>query len=577
MEVTNNFKPLVAGKYYSDGQRYYFTRKLNLLPFTNFIVNSVRRLILVDENNCEFEQFVVQMQNINGRVIEVEISSSELSKLPQALAQTCGFQIYTDEFGKKALEMFKLLLNELIFQFSTGGKIFTQKKYFSTKWSEPQSNGMRIFLHGGMVNCESPKILLPPYSDWNTACNTINIALKIFEVGDFDVTIPVLLHSLSAFALTIFEDAGFPIRHSLMLVGASGYKKTSFVKETCALFLPQSERIHSVRSTEAATNVLLKSSVDDVLVLDDFNFEGSQKEVNDKLKIVRNVIRSISDGVIRAKFGNEKKVTEYRPRTLALITGENKMTSQLTSSELRYLKIEMSRPFDGKKLLIFQQNPTILKFLFSEWIRFLEKNYAFYVSWVHNEIPKRRATLNLNEGRLADTYIQMCLIAQMFQNFIFQYIKPALNDVMNNFSNIFSQILLKIIAKQNDEAYSRDVHVAYISEFFNLWGTKKIQIAPTIDHYLLNQSAFDGYVEGEVIMLEKDSVYRKIKNAYAERGEFFPASPDEVSKTLKEHSLTICDKGTNLKRPPSKIVGRPRMLALIGKKCLDLLDKFEAN
>lgn len=149
--------------------------------------------------------------------------------------------------------------------------------------------------------------------------------------------------------------------------------------------------------------------------------------------------------------------------------------------------------FDGKKLLIFQQNPTISKFLFSEWIRFLEKNYKFYVSWVHNEIPKRRATLNLNEGRLADTYIQMCLIAQMFQSFIFQYIKPALNDVMRNFSDIFSKILLKIIAKQNDEAYSRDVHVAYISEFFNLWGTKKIQIAPTIVHYLLNQSAFDSY------------------------------------------------------------------------------------
>lgn len=329
---------------------------------------------------------------------------------------------------------------------------------------------------------------------------------------------PVLLHSLSAFALTIFEDAGFPIRHSLMLVGASGYKKTSFVRETCALFLPQSERIHSVRSTDAAMNVLLKSSVDDVVVLDDFNFEGSQKEVSDKLKIVRNVIRSISDGVIRAKFENNKKVSEYKPRTLALITGETKMTSQLTSSELRYLKIEMKRPFDGTKLLMFQQNPMILKFLFSEWIRFLEKNYVPCVSWVRNEIPKRRATLNLNEGRLADAYVQMCLIAQIFQTFIFKSIKPEmLNDSIKNF--------------------------------------------------------FDGYAEGEVIMLEKDSVYKKIKSAYAERGEFFPASPDEVSKTLKEHNLTICDKGTNLKRPSSKIVGRPRMLALIEKKCLELLDK----
>lgn len=578
MEVTNNLQPIVDKKYYSDGNRYYFTQKLKLFPFTNFVVHSVRRLILIDEKNHEHEQFVIQLKNIDGRIIEIEVLSSELRKIPIAITEkSYGFHIATDEFGKKAWEMFNVVMSEILFQLDTNGRIFTQKKYFQAKWSEMQSNGTRVFMHGGMSNCESPKILLPPCENWNSVCNTIQSALKIFEVGDLDVTMPVLIHSLSAFALTIFEDAGFPIRHSLMLVGASGYKKTSFVRETCALFLPQSERIHSVRSTEAAMNVLLKSSVDDVVVLDDFNFEGSQKDVSDKLKIVRSIIRSISDGVIRAKFENNKKVTEYKPRTLALITGETKMTSQLTSSELRYLKIEMKRPFDGKKLLIFQQNPTILKFLFSEWIRFLEKNYVSCVTWVRNEIPKRRAELDLSEGRLTDAYVQMCLVAEIFQTFVLQYIKQEmLNDVMKNFSNVFSKILFEIITKQNGEAYSRDVHVAYVSEFFNLLGTNKIKIAPTIDHYLLNQSAFDGYAEGDVIMLEKDAVYKKIKSAYAERGEFFPASPDEVSKTLKENNLTICDKGTNSKRPSSKIVGRPRMLALIERRCLDLLDNIGA-
>lgn len=131
MEVTNNLQTIVKEKYYTDGNRYYFTRKLNLFPFTNFVVHSVRRLISVDEQNHEHEQFVIQLKNIDGRIIEIEFLSSDLRRLPLVITEkSYGFHIATDEFGKKAWEMFNVVMSEILFQLDTSGRIFTQKNIF---------------------------------------------------------------------------------------------------------------------------------------------------------------------------------------------------------------------------------------------------------------------------------------------------------------------------------------------------------------------------------------------------------------------------------------------------------------
>ena len=78
-------------------------------------------------------------------------------------------------------------------------------------------------------------------------------------------------------------------------------------------------------------------------------------------------------------------------------------------------------------------------------------------------------------------------------------------------------------------------------------------------------------------MIKKDDAYKSIKDAFWNRNEALPISSDDVSKALKAQGLTKCDKGSCLKKAPSQIQGRPRMLALIVNNCEKFIEEATKN
>ena len=565
----------IGDDYYADyGQSkgYCFANSRgNLIRFTNFFVVSVGERREIGRDGQEEIFYILKLKNEFGTECELDVSTSQWSRLTSVIQnEAFGCYILTDKI-KSAKERTQYLLTLIRDRAVLNGSFPVQYAYSCWCWGHKFPNGSRTFNHGGNPNCRSEKFLLNTNENEQTHKPILQQSLAILNCGDTSVTMPIFLHVLSAYALPIFEDACFPIRHSLMLLGKSGFKKTSFARLLCNVFSPDKE-VHSVRMTDAALSELLLANYDDMTLLDDFNFEGSKAEVDAKAKIVRTAIRSISDGNIRTKCDRQGNVRKAKIRTLLLVTGETKMTGQLASSELRYLKIKMERPFDGMTLSIFQKNPNLLKYLFSDWIRFLEKNYARYVAFIHVNFPKMRLAESF-EGRLTDCAVAMKLVAAIFSEYLVSNQFTWRYDKIEGFYPHFQLIIDNIIREQADDAKLSVTHIAYLEELFNLVGVGKLSIASSIDDYLLNQNNFVGYrTEQGLIMLEKDCAYSEILRAYSARNEFFPASSDEVAKSLKEAGLTVTDSSGNLKRASARIAGRPRMLALIESKCRDVLN-----
>ena len=80
-----------------------------------------------------------------------------------------------------------------------------------------------------------------------------------------------------------------------------------------APFVFTNDRLSTVRATEASLSVLHEIFYDDTLVIDDFNREGSEQEVRDKMRNIRALIRAYSDKTLESNMAVKiiSKNTQY--------------------------------------------------------------------------------------------------------------------------------------------------------------------------------------------------------------------------------------------------------------------------
>ena len=482
--------------------------------------------------------------------------------------QAPEFQIFTDE-QRNVREKFKRLLGEILKHTQIPRKIV----YDYWGWGQPL-NGTRRFFHGGLPDCNSEKQLPQPIADKNKHNATIAYAWNILNVGSLEVTVPVVCYALASYVDALFTDAGHPLAHCLMIVGESGTLKTSFSKVVFAPFNSENDRVHTVRSTEASLRVLHEKCYDDTLVVDDFNREGSQQEVNEKMRNIRALIRTYSDKTPRAKYGGKDNVKKYAVRGGCVFTGETKLIGQLKSSELRYLKVTIKKRLNGNALSIFQNTPNIWSYFVATFIRHLERNYAAIVWEIKQTFANERELPEVKNLRMIDSFLHMKIVAKIFCN-VFCESHFFTVEQCTSWCTYFCQILHQFILQQDQEAASQEPYIMYLAEFFNLIGTGRLHMAKDIETYVQNMQFYIGYYDesNQVLMIKKDDAFNAVQAAFSSRKDYLPASADDISKALRYEGLTKCDRGSCLKKAPSMIVGRPRMLALIPQKCEELLQR----
>ena len=388
----------------------------------------------------------------------------------------------------------------------------------------------------------------------------------------------LLVYSCASYLDCIYNDGGHFLAHAIMLIGSSGMLKTAIVREIFNVFVPLKDRLTSVRSTEASLHVMTEKTYDDTLVIDDFNREGSKNEIAQKMKSIQTLIRSYSEKVSRSKYSGNDNVKKYAIRGGLVITGETNMTGELKSGMLRYIKIPINKRFDGILLKTYQNNPQIMQFFFSEFIRFLEANYSNLVNFVSSNFDEYRMKfVELKEPRIIDAGVHLLMTAQIVVRFLTE--TGVLNKTESNeWLNNFERDLLEILRHQSEEVKTTDPYILYVKQVWELINTGAIELAADVDKYKADLKRYIGYVDGDLLMFEKDNLYREVVNACRAKDEYLTMSSDEVLKILKEKGISECNKGSNLRKAsarlsdPNKGISRPLMLALRRYACEKLLE-----
>ncbi|MBR3624641.1 MAG: hypothetical protein IKN43_14985 [Selenomonadaceae bacterium] len=556
----------LGGAYYETAYGYAVALKDGLHEFTNFKGKILAKEVEMTASGERSEYYVINLNTAEGKNYTVRVSVNQWASLLDIIENTFPFcQVYGDEINNHR-ERFKRL---------TG---FWLKNPFPTKlvakfwgWGSKMSNGARLFYHGGRDDCRSDKVLPVALSPENER-QMIKAAFEnIMAAGPFEVTAPLLLYALASYTDAIFTDAGFPLAHCVMIIGESGFLKSSFAKEIFSPFVPYNQKTFTVRSTEASMNVLHEKAFDDTLVIDDFNLEGSPSEARMKMKNIRGLIRGYSDKTPRAKYGGADNVKQYALRGGCVFTAETTMSGQLKSGELRYFKVFLHSPLNKIAIAALHDNPNLVPIFYGAYIRFLEQSYSLLINYVRAEFPKRRSCLNIPEPRMKDAAIHLTLTAEILKNLL---IKASIfeNDSVKIWYQKVCELLCQMAMQQSLDAQIGEPYLRYLAEVWNLIGTGKLQIAPNLPSYVNSISNYIGYRENDLLIIKKDELYKAVIDAFFARNESLPIGIDEVSKKLKSAGLTKCDRDSCLLKASSKIQGRPRMLALIISECVKKLD-----
>lgn len=543
------------GAYYQSDDGYYVkTSKEDMKRFTDFVITIMRRQRKVSSNGSVLsESLLLNLSNSDGDSKELEIMESDYHDLFTVISKKApSYQIFVDEIPNYR-DRFRRLSGIILKR----AKLEVQVLYSHFGWSEIDSYGNRIFLHGGMENCSSEKVLLTVRDE--EAARILYQSMRILEVGEPEVVTPFLLYTLASHTDAIFSDAGFPLAHCMMLIGDTGFLKSSLARVLCSPFSPRDKRIYTIRGTEASFNVLTETYMDDTLAVDDFNYEGSPQEIRQKHKIIRGLVRGYSDKTPRTKYGGADNIKQYRIRGGCVFTGETKLTGQIKSSELRYIKIFFRKRIDREKLAVFQESDLVL-YLASEYIRYLQSNYSNLVERVRGSFPKLRDRFRaISEPRLIDSCSHLFLVATFLGEML---ASRGCGININDWENDCETILRTILTKQSEDVQVVEPYKQYLGEIWNLLGTGKIKIADDLTQYIKNLDFYGGYRDGDLLWLKKDETYSEVQKAFYARNDSLPISSDDASLKIKAAGLSKCDVNSCLKKASSKIPGRPRMMVL---------------
>ena len=360
----------IGGDYYANAKGYYYLNKHNnYVKMTDFKVEVIERQVTHNVNGTQNDEIQFRLFDDSGweykTTIEYDKWSTHLIGLIRARAPTRILNL--TEFQ---LTHFEQLMAHVLKSSEVSTKFFVSH----WGWGNWESNVGRKFWHGGLKGCKTPKKLVPPIEDKVRRDSLLREAFNFTELAPRRITNILFVYSCASYTDALFSDSGHFLAHALMLIGSSGMLKTATVREIFNVFVPRNSRLTSVRSTEASLHVMTEKSFDDTLVIDDFNREGSKQEISQKTKNIQTLVRSYSDKSPRVKYGGNDDVKKYSIRGGLVITGETNMTGELKSGMVRYIKILVETSFNGEFLKKFQDNPEIMRFFFSEFIRFLEDN-----------------------------------------------------------------------------------------------------------------------------------------------------------------------------------------------------------
>lgn len=559
---------IISSVYALSGIGYFMiVRKAYASRISNFTISSISKTIVIDANEEKSIENTFEFGNLDNKY-KLVLPLKETLNLGPHIEQAYPDCMIFVEQGRNAKEIFRRVVSKL---YSKMASRRTSTIYSFSGWS-PLTEGCRIYLHGGRPDCRT-EVKLPPENS-ATDVEMIKKAMEISRVAEKSIIRPLVCYQIESFLSAPFEDAGFPNRHSLMMVGPTGSGKTSLARVIFAPFQPK--RIHSFRDTSASFRISVENARDNIFLLDDFLQEGHRSKITEMKEKLWSLVRAYSDSTFGAKYKNSKENFETKVRGGCVITAEEEPTSEMESASLRYIKVQFHE-INWNFLTDYQTNPEIFSVFYASVIRFIESHYSDIVSFLKREFPLARAEYSkrLKKNRMADTAADLYLSSRVLSAFLKEngiWTEETANDWEAESKEIFA----RLVEENEKSSRARKPVTRFLMALMDLQASRQCCFAPNIDEYIARTEWYQGYYtleEGtgrKLLFLQAKATFHSVDSYLSKAEDYLNVNPKTIYSQLKSLDLSVCDKGSNLKRPSAKLPHRVRMLCLN----MDNVDKY---
>ena len=369
--------------------------------------------------------------------------------------------------------------------------------------------------------------------------------------------LPIFLYAHIGFTARLFKDAGLAVQFLLLIVGRTNSFKTSLSRE---IFMPFSPiDMMNFQSTPRALELYREAVQDMVLLLDDI-FASGDGNVMEKFE---NILRTLGDSVSRAKSNKRSDGIERSDVCGgAVVTAEEGLNSQQSSS-LRYLTIPVdASSFDGKKLRYFQNDSilakqqgsaSIMQYYFSAYIYFLETHYDEIVKEIM-DIDSTLEPLPVAFPRLNTIYKAMAILVRLVIRF--GLVCNALTEAeATAIRQQWMPIIQKMILANQSESTILEPYLAFLVALSQGIACREISLASDKLSFFEAGSDYHGFrdQENSRLYLRSERVFGYVQKYYAAVGEKFDSSAVEIGKALLANGISIADNEAGHKRTTKKV------------------------
>lgn len=283
---------------------------------------------------------------------------------------------------------------------------------------------------------------------------------------DKKITLPLYLFVHIGDLSTLFNEAGFPIKFVVSVIGKTNSRKTSLA--LCMTKTLNRKEITkpavNFNATEAGIEKAIGLHPDAVLVIDDFmpaSTKAKQNVLDTKLeKTLR--IYGDREGIERmTDFSKNPGAGYYPVRGIGVITGEHIRGVQ--SSLLRTLILQIDqKSVDNKKLAYYQKNYKIFNTNLYDFMYFATKNYTEMIRFIGQCVERYREENLFDMPRYNEMYAQLMTGAEIILRYALER-KFINHDEYRTFYVEWRAILQQVI-QQNAAELNRNDYPTVLRE-----------------------------------------------------------------------------------------------------------------
>lgn len=401
--------------------------------------------------------------------------------------------------------------------------------------------------------------------DIQKACQA---SLKLLEVADYEVTVPLLGLVYLSPLLQAIKDVGKMPEFVVWLFGTTGSRKTSLARVFLSHFGDFTNRLPATfNDTYASIEIKAHAIKDSLNLVDDYAPKQTKNQKYGQDEIAEKTIRAYGDRIARGR-ANSSMISQkqYTPQGMLLMTGENLIRGHSTVARLVALELDKGS-VDLGLLKEIQDNTSLLG-----------ESMRGYIEWLLPQMNDESSSLGEVIAYNFDIYkdglakmvvdvhgrsIESCAWLMVGISSMLTYFKDKgvlSEDEFEQHIQLAKDIIVKLLIKNNSltkESSPVDEFLYILREAID---SKSIKIITLVDgnKVIATDDNIYGYKDDKYYYFYPDMTYNYFIDRQSKLGNYVSLTKKGLFKLLKENSIIKVDSDGLLSKYTIKVKDNTR-------------------